>query len=675
MSQLVPINITGQQYQSRAGQLSNQVTQNFYSELTEDPFGKAQYVLQPTPGMLLFGAAASGVDRGVLEHQGILYHVCGTKLYTVASNGTHTDRGTIAGTDQVIFTPLGSGIVIVANVGVNLYLWDGSTLAAINDGDLETPKSATTLNNQVIYQGDNGRFVTSDVGDSTTIDALNYATAESFPDDLVRVYAFNQQAYFFGEKTIEVWWNSGQGSPPFDRIEGGILQVGLNAKHSVASNDRRMYWLGDDLQVYALAAGSAQQPVSNIALHGLIASYATTSDAIGWVFTLEGQEFYVLTFPTQGVTWLFDEKTGWTTLSSGAAGGRSLANSYAYAFGKHIIGDYASANLYQWSPTVYTDNGTAIVRLRDTAPLHGGLFGAPGARIEQDDLRLIAQVGAGIEAYADLPGASGDYCSTPYASIYQILSPFDSTFEALISPDSWSTGSYCIAARDNAGSDPWRFELLSGILTLTTNASQVGAATVSTGFVDGSAHWVKCDLDGNNGSSNRVHKFYTSADGVTWTQIGATVTTSGAAGMGLGQDILEIGAYDAGTKNRFSGGIHRVRVYDGIDGTQIMNFNASDYVSGSTWTDSFNAATWTLNGNATIVAEQDGDIFLSISDDGGNTFSAEISASIGASSDFRREVRWNALGSFVDGRILRLRASDAVFYSLHGATSYIGVGI
>ena len=190
---LVPLNITGGSYTSRSRPLSAQSTKNFYPELQEDPFVQDRYVLQPFPGLKLFGTGA-GKDRGMLEHKTILYKISGTTFYSVASDGTHTSKGTIAGSAQCILVGFGAGVVIANGEGL-VYWYDGATVAVITDIDLETPLTVAHLNNQAIYDGDGGRFATSAAGDATDIDALDYATAESNADDLTRVYSFNQNIY------------------------------------------------------------------------------------------------------------------------------------------------------------------------------------------------------------------------------------------------------------------------------------------------------------------------------------------------------------------------------------------------------------------------------------------------------------------------------------------------
>ena len=232
----------------------------------------------------------STTNRGLFEHQGTMYIVYGTNLYSVDSAGTQTSLGTILGSGQCIFAGIDTNVVICSET--HAYVWDGSTVTEITDVDLETPTGCAYLNDQIIFDGNNGRFCTSDVGDATSINSLNYATAESNADNLLRPYVMGQVLYLMGDRTIEQWWNSGSGNPPFDRIEGGIIQVGLRAAYSVADNGDAMYFLGDDLRVWAVS-GSTKKIISKTAISNAIEGYTTTTDAIGTYFTFQGQGFYL----------------------------------------------------------------------------------------------------------------------------------------------------------------------------------------------------------------------------------------------------------------------------------------------------------------------------------------------------------------------------------------------
>lgn len=388
----IPINVTGASYKSRSLPLSAQTTKNFYPELVDNHSAKSPLVLHSFPGLKLFGTAF-GEDRGMHEFNSQLYKVTGTTLYSVDSLGVHTSIGEIGGNSRCRFDVIGSVLVIVS--GGKVWSYNLTTLAEITDVDLESPNSATHLNNQIIYDGAGGRFAVSDVGDATSIDALNYATAESNADDLLMPYVFNQILYLFGDKTIEPWYNSGVGSPPFDRIEGGMIPVGLGSIDSVSNNDDYIYFLGDDSKVYTLT-GSTEDSVSSIALSHSIESYNVVSDAIGFCFTMEGQEFYMLTFPSEDRTWCFSQSTKfWFELGTT---GRHYANDHVFIYRKNLVSDYKNGNIYELDLDTFTDNGDEIQRIRDTGPIHSGLIGEPGKTVEMSRFELIMETGTGTAA-------------------------------------------------------------------------------------------------------------------------------------------------------------------------------------------------------------------------------------------------------------------------------------
>ena len=389
---LIPINITGQSNTSRSRPLSAQVTQNFYAEIADNESVKSPYVLMPFFGLKRFGGSPGpGLGRGLLEHNGVLYRVSGTKLYSVDTIGVHTELGTISGSNRCIMQGIGSSVVVVSHGRV--YEYDGTSVTLGGDIDLESPQSGAHLNSRMLYDGIGGRFGVSDVGVPLSVDGLNYATAESNADDLVRVFAHGQNAYMMGAKTIEPWWNDGVGNPPMSRIEGAIMQVGLGALHSVGENDKSFYFLGDDSHVYQVS-GLEIQSVTSTAIHGIIESFIDVSEAIGFCFTWQNQNFYCIIFPIQDRSFLYSEKTGWSEISS--KGGRTFANSHAYVYRKHIVEDYRSGVLHEWDENTYDDAGEPQIRIRDTGPIHGGLFGKPGLTVEMDSFELIMETGVGL---------------------------------------------------------------------------------------------------------------------------------------------------------------------------------------------------------------------------------------------------------------------------------------
>ncbi len=387
------INLTGGSYQDKSQLVSNQVTRNFWPKLVDDPITKNKYILESWVGQTLFGTA-DGVGRGTFNFNGLLYRVCGTTLYSVSSSGVHTSLGSIPGTGKVIFDGLGSILIIAADR--RIFNWDGSSLSEVSAGDLESPDSVTVLNNQAIYDGDGGRFCTSDVGDPATVNGLNYATAESKADNLIRPFAFNERVYMFGESTIEQWQNSGIGNPPFDRVQFGIIEIGLASLHAIAKTVDNLYFFGTDRRIYEIK-GAVAIPVSDEAQATIFAGYTSISDVILWCMTLRGVDFLVATFPTDNKSWVLPKGGQWFEWTSGVNADRNKANSYVNIYSKHLVEDFENGNIYELDFQTYTENGDTIARQRDSAPIDSALIaGIPGKKITMNQLILDVQAGVGL---------------------------------------------------------------------------------------------------------------------------------------------------------------------------------------------------------------------------------------------------------------------------------------
>lgn len=74
-------------------------------------------------------------------------------------------------------------------------------------------------------QGINGRFFWIDPGE-TTIDPLDFATAERAPDPISGVVVFGDQFWLPGTSTTEVWYFSGNEASPVLRMQGVVFDRG-----------------------------------------------------------------------------------------------------------------------------------------------------------------------------------------------------------------------------------------------------------------------------------------------------------------------------------------------------------------------------------------------------------------------------------------------------------------
>lgn len=394
---LVEVNLTGGTYEHESRELTNQQTRNFWPQQIASPKSRSPYVLRPFYGMKAFSTQSGAKDRGMLENQGVLYKVTDTTFYRVASDGTQTSLGTIPGSNRCIMKPMGSQIIIVNGSG-DAYVWDGTSLSLVTDANIGDPRGVAVVNNQAIYDAGAGQgFDVSNVGVPGTINALNNASAESVPDGLLIPYGYRENLYLMGTKSIEPWWNSGQGNPPFEKFQGGVINIGLGSIYSPADNPDFIFLLGSDRRVHSLTGGTSivDAVISTPALDKAIERFSVIEDAIGWTMQLQGQWFYVLKFPIEDKTYVFP--IGGEPFEWGAGTvGRTIANSFADVYGKKLVADENSGNIYELDALTFTDVGNTIVRTRVTAPIHGGLFKMQGSPFEIQAIEIILEAGVGI---------------------------------------------------------------------------------------------------------------------------------------------------------------------------------------------------------------------------------------------------------------------------------------
>lgn len=387
----VQVPIVGPTYTSRSTPIANQVTRGFYIEADQNSDTIASFV--PFPGLKVFSSPTGTRSRGLGVFNNELYAVIDNTLYNISSLGTATALGTISGLTRCSIESSINSLVI-ATGSSKPFSYDGTSLTLGSDADLPGAATVTYIRNRVVYDGDNSDIAFSDLGSPLSVNSANVASVDAKPDDLLAVKAFRDQVFAFGTSSIVPYYNTGSGNPPYSVIQNAISEVGLGAIHSIATNYRSMYFLGSDLVVYRIS-GIQPEPIGNPSIGQAIGSYENPADAYGVAFSFNNQYFYMLTFPGYA-TWLYTEGLGWTNLANGVNGEPHLINDYAYVYGKHLVSDRSSGNIYELDFDVYTDNGGVIERQRDTRKISGKDFGFPGKKIYMDRLELVVETGAGL---------------------------------------------------------------------------------------------------------------------------------------------------------------------------------------------------------------------------------------------------------------------------------------
>lgn len=329
---------------------------NCYAE--QMPVGKQPVRLTRAPGLEVFSTPTAGIGRGLHVFQEVLYAVVGTTLYSINSSGVATSIGTIAGSAPCSIANNGIHMVIGTNGGT-WYTYDGTTLAAIADADFTSrgAKVCDFVDNYIAFiEPDSGRWFISDLADATAYDALDFATAEGAPDNLVSLITDHREVVLFGETSSEIWYNSGVSGFPFERSPGGFMELGCAATLGRCKLDNSVYWLANDLTVRRLN-GNTPVRVSHHGFEERLRSYSTVSDCIAYPYTFNGHLSVVFRFPAVGECWVHDITTGeWHERQSYGYSGWNVSG-FADCYGKVLVQNSLTGQIGYMSNSTYTEFG------------------------------------------------------------------------------------------------------------------------------------------------------------------------------------------------------------------------------------------------------------------------------------------------------------------------------
>lgn len=351
-------------FQDKSPNVTSQTRVNLYLEYTAAG-EKTQVSAYGTPGLELFVDFGATPVRAQYPVGNFNYVVHRGTFWEVNNAGTKTNRGSLLTT---------SGRCSISDNGLQVIIIDGTygyiyTIATnafaqvVAAGFPANPTTVTFEGGYFLVSQDNGRFNISSLYDGTLWDALDYATAESNPDNLIRVEQDHGDVVLFGEITTEFWGNTGALDFPYSRIAGANVEWGLAARWSVTKFDNTLMFLGKnrmgEVQVVRL---NGYQPL-RVSTHDIenIINAATNSDATAISYLVDGHPMYQINFPTLSRSFLYDGVTScWSELKS--SGSRHLGEIGSNFLSLKYISDYSTGKIYKLRNEVYTDNGATIIR-------------------------------------------------------------------------------------------------------------------------------------------------------------------------------------------------------------------------------------------------------------------------------------------------------------------------
>jgi hypothetical protein len=371
-----------------------------------------QVALLPRPRLRLFGTAGTGPINGLYRKGGVMatagnsgkiIALSGDQLYRVDQNsGGATLIGTVEGpSSSSRMSAEGDENVVVLARGNKAYTTNGTSLAEIAFPDDFGVYAVDTLNSYFLFASDLGRFYWSAIG-GTTVDALDYATAESQPDVLLTLKVVGDELWLFGRLSIEVWQPTGSLDLPFQRITGRIFGIGITARDTAqkinvngvdkvvwVGTDRRVYWTNPNPERLSPPWLEAKLARSTVSLTD------NTLNPYAIIDSWDGHDFYTLHIPGEG-SFVCDLSTGeWDERTSYGRPYFRGATSAVGVNAQPLLGDDATGAIWEMVDTRTTDDADPVV-FEFT-----GLLEVTGPPVRCNNISLDVQAGGTDDPEAD----------------------------------------------------------------------------------------------------------------------------------------------------------------------------------------------------------------------------------------------------------------------------------
>lgn len=377
------IPIFGEGIYSRSAVVTRQRRLNCYLEVRKDG-DRSSIVCYGTPGLRMAFNASTPLNlpmRGMIGTDTALYVVAGNLLKSLTAAGATIASviiGTSAGSVGLALNP--TQLILVDGSAGYIFTPATGVIAPIGGAFPNGARTVAYCNGFFISEAPGtNQFFVSAFNDGTTWNGLSFASAVQAIDGIKAVDTINGLLVIFSAGHLEFWQNVGANPEPFQYIQNSAAMYGIAALDSrvhaaesllfVARTNGGSFQNSTGAVQIARVRGTAVDIVSNTDIDNILQTMARTStiaDCTAFSYQTDEHLFAQFNFPTANRSLLYDLTADlWSEVQSGITTGyvaRHLGDKAASAYNTHYVSDYGNGNVYQFDPTVYTDNGNPIVR-------------------------------------------------------------------------------------------------------------------------------------------------------------------------------------------------------------------------------------------------------------------------------------------------------------------------
>lgn len=372
----------GNSYTAQSATIADEECINWYSQTIEsegpvvpvEAYGGRSAgqvnVCIATPGLVVF-AALPGVPRGQCWTGSRLFAVAGTQLVELTANGTQINRGFIATDGNAASLAFnGFQVLIVSGGRAYCYTLDANKLIEVTAQLAGVPVKVECSDTYfIVFFQNSNKFQLSQLLDGTTWPGQLVNEVSVFAENITSIICNHRELWVFGQQRSQVYDDTGS-TEAFDPVPGALIEKGCWAAFAPSLLDNSVFWIDQD-QRGGLSAwrsnGYTPTRVSTYAQESDLASYgpAQIAGIVTYSYQRIGHLFWVIYIPGAKWSWVFDvtegkwhKRNAWISATSTAQSHWSW--NHSYAFGKHLVGDWNSSNLYEMNEKYLTDNGTNI---------------------------------------------------------------------------------------------------------------------------------------------------------------------------------------------------------------------------------------------------------------------------------------------------------------------------
>lgn len=386
---------------------------NLYVEKSISPTSKVQSYYVSIPGLKIFSQKDAGnACRGLYKtSDSRLFQAHSNYVDEIFQNGQRITRGYIT---------TYSGNVCMCDNTQQLMLVDGEfgyvlDLATNNFQKVDEntfPNGADYVTNVdtyfIVNVPNSYNFRWSYPNNGLLWDALDSASKIGYPEVIVTLKEMHNQLWVFGTTTTEIFYDTADiETGIFKRIEGASFEVGCAAKHSVTKIENNIFWIG-------VSKNGTKEIYSNDGLSPLVISTrgieqlvdketgGKIDDAIGFSYSQNGHNFYIIQFLSSSLTLAYDTTTKtWHVRSDRDWRGDNVKWRGMYhqlVWGKNIFGDLYTNALYTSEMDYYQNEDPddltkpkMIIRERTTP-----IIQADQKRLRHNSFEVLFESGVGL---------------------------------------------------------------------------------------------------------------------------------------------------------------------------------------------------------------------------------------------------------------------------------------